>query len=54
MSDTLQSPIVPTHDAATLLQPQRESLAVREEHDGVCLTASEGNRKRSLMTPGTT
>src|SRR6202161_1407585 len=52
MPDTSQSPIVPTHDVATLLQLQPEYPAVRGGHDDVCLTASEGNRALSVMIPG--
>ena len=51
MPDTSQSPIVPTHDVATLLQLQPEYPAVRGGHDDVCLTASEGNRRQPGMIP---
>jgi hypothetical protein len=49
MPDIPQSPIVPTHDAAMLLELQPESHAVRGDHDEVCLIASEGNRALSVI-----
>ena len=52
MSDTPRSPIVPTHDAATILQLQAGPVFVRGDHDDVCLTAGESDRKLPLVIAG--